>query len=256
MKYKFTIICFAALAILASCNKKNEPETVGTVNDICGNTYKYVKIGEQYWMAENMRCNKYDTKSERAGATISTSSSSTYDPYYTDASNRSNWKTTQYSWNLSDEQISKLGYLYSWAAAVGIASESAAKNQTSSFSGTRQGICPNGWHVPTSKEWESIGRLGDNNPRIGGMYTTTGELLKTTSGWTRNNGNDIYSFAALPTGYATGSTVNNVGGSAHFWITDPHGSNDAFYSSLSTDSYLSVWYRDKSNAYSVRCVKN
>jgi membrane protein implicated in regulation of membrane protease activity len=68
--------------VLVGCNKKNEPtnednasqaQIAGTVTDICKNTYNSVKIGEQYWMAENMRCNKYDTESERPNATLSTS---------------------------------------------------------------------------------------------------------------------------------------------------------------------------------------
>lgn len=69
---KFTLFAVSAVLMLAtfiSCGNKskNEPENdgpAGTVKDICGNTYNYVKIGTQYWLAENMRCDKYDTKSE------------------------------------------------------------------------------------------------------------------------------------------------------------------------------------------------
>ncbi|MCQ2361400.1 MAG: hypothetical protein MJ009_08020, partial [Paludibacteraceae bacterium] len=80
--------------------------------------YPQVTIGTQTWMAENYRCSKYDTESEAYNAswltdnTIPTSEDYTYTPYYTDASDKSKWKTSEYAGNLTDEQIEKLGYLY------------------------------------------------------------------------------------------------------------------------------------------------
>ena len=102
-----------------------------TVTDACGNKYGTVQIGDQVWLTENMRCNKYDSQSERKGATIPTSNTTLYTPYYKTGSN---------------------GHLYNWSAAVGLTTEVQVKAQTSEFSGRRQGICPNGWHVPTSAE--------------------------------------------------------------------------------------------------------
>lgn len=60
MKKLLTFISIATLLVMVGCNKKNEPivkndKAVGTVKDACGNVYNYVKIGKQYWMAENMR---------------------------------------------------------------------------------------------------------------------------------------------------------------------------------------------------------
>lgn len=217
-----------------------EPDDPTTVTDACGNKYKVVTIGSQVWMAENMRCSKYDTQSERAGATLSTSSSSTYAPYYINGRNA----TSSYSVNLTSEQRSKLGYLYNWAAAVGLATESAVKNQTSSFSGNRQGICPNGWHVPTVAEFY----VGYNS----------GKKLKTTSGWYDNgNGTDEYHFAALPAGYFNGYTLYNVGTSANFWTATPYNNSNAHrrYVYYDDDNLYSDNY-NKSSAQSVRCIKN
>ncbi len=228
--------------------------------DICGNVYKYVEIGNQVWLAENMRCNKYDTQSERPGATLSTSSSSTYAPYYKDASNTYIWDSFKYSGGLSNEQIEKLGYLYNWAAAVGLASESAAQNQASNFSGNRQGVCPNGWHIPTEAEWDALKAYIEETDGKGGA--TAGKHLKTTSGWYSGDsdykaGVDTYSFAALPAGYAYGSTVSNVGYNANFWTATPNSSYNAYYRSLSYFiDFLCGGSISKFYARSVRCVKD
>ncbi len=263
-----------ALLMLSGCNEKksepagpdapNTPVTPDTpetpvapvtpeneVQDICGNKYKCVKIGEQVWMAENMRCDKYDTQSERNGATLSTSSEETYVPYYTDASDKSLWNSysQEYGANLTSEQIYKLGYHYNWAAAVGIATAEDAKAQTSSFSSNRQGICPNGWHVPTSAEWNTLENY---------IGTNVGKKLKTTSGWFGGyNGTDIYSFAALPAGYAYGSMVRDVSYSAYFWTAIPYDRDCVYYRSLYLSSdYIVAGYYNKSYASGVRCIKN
>lgn len=255
----FLVAMTFVLLVLSGCKKGNEPSSANnqndpepgqtsddvTVTDACGNKYKFVTIGTQIWMAENMRCNKYDTESERAGATLSTSSSSTYAPYYTDGMNA----TTSYSGNLTSEQRSKLGYLYNWSATVGLATESAATNQTSSFSGNRQGICPNGWHVPTSAEWSTLKNYVGSN---------AGAKLKTTSGWySGGNGTDAYSFAALPAGYANGYSVYYVGYGASFWTATPNYSYTAYSCNLNCNNdnmYSSS--NNKNYAQSVRCVRN
>lgn len=222
---------------------------IGTVTDICGNTYNYVQIGSQYWMAENMRCDKYDTESERASATISSSSSQTLAPYYMDASDKSNWNTfeSEYSGNLSEEQISKLGYLYNWAAAVGLATAEEAEKQKTSFSGDRQGICPNGWHVPTKDEWSYL------ESYLGGHYHA-GKKLQSTSGWYRDNGTDTYSFSLLPAGYAKEGSVNAVGTISYLWAATSD-YNHAHGRCAGYDESLSTLSTSKQFAQSVRCVK-
>ena len=256
----FLVAMTFVLLVLSGCKKSSEPTSANnqnndtdpgqtsediTVTDACDNKYKFVTIGTQIWMAENMRCNKYDTESERAGATLSTPSSSTYTPYYVDVTN----VITPYSGNLTSEQRSKLGYLYNWAAAVGLATESAANNQTSSFSGKRQGICPNGWHVPTDAEWSTLKNYVGSN---------AGTKLKATSGWySGGNGTDDYSFAALPAGYVYVSTVDDVGSYAYFWTATPNSSLGAYsrYLNYIYDSLYSDYYY-KYVAQSVRCIKN
>lgn len=234
-----------------------------TINDICGNTYKYVKIGNQVWMAENMRCDKYDTESGRPGASITkytseNPGSSTFAPYCADASEKNLWKSEDYVTEGLLPQIEKLGYLYNWAAAVGLEDESAAKGQTAPFDGNRQGICPNGWHVPTKAEWDALGVAIGGTKDIDGKFPDVGKKLKTTSGWyDSGNGTDDYTFAALPAGYASGSIVNYVGGYAYFWTSTPQGGETAIgYGLIYNEDFLYNYSSNKILARSVRCVKN
>lgn len=222
------------------------------VTDICGNTYTTVTIGTQVWMTQNMRCNKYDTQSEKAGSTIPTLDKSTigvvYTPYYSNASNKSNWLSEKYAKNLSDVQISRLGFLYNWAAAVGV---DDGKKHTTEFSGNRQGICPNGWHIPTFNEMYKLG-WGDGS---------AGKKLAAKSGWYNDSyGTDDYGFSALPAGVSNVSTAFNIGSFTCFWTATPN-QDDAEGASWFAIYYLSEYFSFTHNyskylGCSVRCLKN
>jgi len=230
-----------------------------TIPEKCkASDYPQVTIGTQVWMAENYRCSKYDTESEAYNAswltdnTIPTSYSMVHTPYYTDASYKSNWESTEYAGNLTDVQVAKLGYLYNWAAAVGV--ENGYDYDTTPFTGTRQGICPNGWHVPTNAEWQTLYDYIYNAQSL--TSNQVGKYLKTTSGWYNNgNGEDTYGFAALPAGSASGSSVGSVGGRANFWTATPAEGYSFAYNRYLNDGLNS--YQDfKNYGQSVRCLSN
>ena len=231
--------------------------------DACGNAYGYVKIGDYTWLAENMRCNKYDTKSERAGATISTSTSAVFSPYYTDARDKSLWsnKSKTTGAGLSDAQVSKLGYLYNWAAAVALPTEAAAKAQTSAFSTIRQGICPNGYHVPSSNEWYSFRDYLGNESSL---------KLRTTTGWAFDDdrvkaGYDTYGFGCLPSGQSEGNIIYYVGTWTYYWTSTPLVLD---FRPVEVANYIYVWNiysyysgapynaEHKDVGFSVRCLKD
>lgn len=232
-----------------------------TATDICGNTYPVVTIGTQIWMAENLRCNKYDTDSEAysiewpAHNTLLTPTNSSYLPYYVDATNLTNWDKTskEMSYRIREELVAKLGYLYNWAAAVGVGDGLIYKD---TFVGHRQGICPNGWHIPTKGEWD---KLVSN---ITGEKEYGGKRLKKTSGWycsriVCGNGTDDYGFAALPAGYADGNVISKVVDEAYFWTsTTLDNGEEAYNINLSNDSRVRYYANQKNSGASVRCVKN
>lgn len=89
----------------------------GTVKDIEGNVYRTVKIGDQWWMAENLRV----TRTPDGDSVNSVC-------YRNDPEN---------------ERI--YGRLYTWDVAMnGSTSEKA------------QGIAPDGWHIPDDEDWERL----------------------------------------------------------------------------------------------------
>ncbi|MCQ2369325.1 MAG: hypothetical protein MJ007_02480 [Paludibacteraceae bacterium] len=239
------------------------------VTDINGSSYSTVWIGGQNWMAENLRCDKYDTESEAYNAswltdnTIPTSEWYTDTPYYTDASDKSKWdKDYDYYDNLTDAQVKKLGYLYNWAAAVGVAD--GYDYGTKPFSGNRQGICPNGWHVPSRAEWQTLYDYIYSDKSL--TSNEVGKYLKTTSGWYDEGepeeypqGLDSYGFAALPAGHGYGSSVSSVGGITFFWTATPDEvhSYSAYTRHLDYDNdYLDGCGDYKGYGQSVRCLKD
>jgi len=165
-------------------------------------TYKTVVIGTQTWTAENLN---YNAEGSRC--------------YGDDTGGDSEGNCVKY------------GRLYNWITAMNN-SESSSKVP----SGV-QGVCPEGWHLPSQAEWNVM------TTYIGGE-NTAGKKLKATSGWNGNgNGTDEYGFSALP------GAGDNVG---YWWSTGSGGVNLGIYSNQ--DKVL--WDHITSWFFSVRCLKN
>ena len=201
----------------------------GTVlDDRDGQTYKTVKIGDQWWMAENLN-------------------------YKTDNS---------FCYKDSAEYCEKYGRLYTWAAATdsaGVWGENGkgcgyAKHCTTAY--PVRGVCPEGWHLPTKNEWNTL------STAVGGQ-TTPGKVLKSTSGWYTDdvyhgNGTDAFSFSALPAGYRNYTGLYDLAGYyAYFWSSTARDSRNAYNVYLYyNDDYMALDYSDKRRGFSVRCVKD
>ena len=99
--------------------------TYGTVTDIDGNVYKTISIGNQTWMAENLRTTKY-----RNG-----------DPITNETGNWTDLETGVYSWYSNNETQYKAiyGALYNWFAVA-----------------DSRNLAPSGWHVATDAEWTTL----------------------------------------------------------------------------------------------------
>jgi hypothetical protein len=118
MKKKTTLLVKLVLllgiyAILTfGCKKKDnkdekDPEptpTTGTVSDVDGHTYKTIKIGDQWWMAENLKTTKYNDGTEI--------------PFVPDSIAWSNLSTAAYCWYNNEQTTngSTYGALYNWYA--------------------------------------------------------------------------------------------------------------------------------------------
>jgi len=145
----------------------NPSLTYGSVSDIDGNVYKTIQIGNQTWMAENLKTTKY-----RNGVSI---------PNVTDNSLWQNNTIGAYcSYDNDAANDCPHGKLYNWYAATN-------NNQ----------ICPSGWHVPTIDEWNTL------ETYLGGFQAAGGKLKSTgTQYWQSPNtgATNETGFSMLPGG--------------------------------------------------------
>ena len=228
--------------------KPSRPVTDGPsqpVTDIDGNVYKTVKLGNQVWMAENLRTTRYAD-----GTPIPLGTESSYDVAY------------RYYPDDNSANVSDYGYLYNWAAVMNGSASSEANP-----SGV-QGICPDGWHVPSDAEWtELTNYVKSQSQYVCGDYTgNIAKALASETGWNSStyncdvgnnpSANNATGFSARPAGYYNGD-YRHFGNSAAFWSATQNYSYNAYYRDLSYD-YANV-YRDdnfKDLGSSVRCVRN
>ncbi len=223
-----------------------EVDCPSTVTDYDGNTYDVVKIGDQYWMAENLKVTHYAGGTPIQKVTGDTEWDNLTEPdkawcYYNNSS--SNGDT--------------YGVLYTWAAAM-----NGAASSNSNPSGV-QGVCPDGWHLPSDDEWEELAEYISND---NGGYTkniqgwnNVGGHLKATSGWNSGgNGTDDYGFSGLPGGgrYCDG-TFAHIGYYGNWWSVTDYSTYGAWYRYLyySNESFGRYDYY-KENGFSVRCLRD
>ena len=213
-----------------------------TVTDVDGNTYNTVKIGDQVWMAENLKTTHYADGTEI--------------PLI---ENTTNWNNLFYGgdkgmcyYDNSTANKDTYGALYTWSAAMNGATSSIANPSNV------QGACPDGWHLPSDAEWMELTNYLTNN----GHYNTEGTALKSINGWYNNgNGTDNYGFTALPSGVreSDGVFTNlNYYNTTYFWGATE--TTDAFNARTHGLGYNSTSVarttRLKNYGLSVRCVKD
>jgi uncharacterized protein (TIGR02145 family) len=200
--------------------------------------YKYVKIGTQTWMAQNLNYAYTDVPYKQGNYT----SDSTSWCYNNDANN-----------------CSKYGRLYTWAAAMDSVGTWSANSKGCGYDTTCsptypvRGVCPEGWHLPTEEEFETLFTA------VGGQ-STAGKMLKSATGWTAYSGitnEDAFVFSALPAGYRNGNgDYSDEGNFAYFWSTE-NSSNYAYYMDLNYSYDVACLSSDnKFDGFSVRCLKD
>ena len=121
----------------------------GTVTDIDGNIYQTIKIGDQCWMAEDLKVSHYPNGDAIPYIDLDATWGALADDNTSDA-------YTVYADNNNDGTVDianpDYGYLYSYAAAIG--DNWVRDNDASTTDG--QGVCPDGWHLPTDTEWLTL----------------------------------------------------------------------------------------------------
>ena len=147
-----------------------------------GQVYKTVKIGTQVWMAENL--NYADSLKD---VVLQDGASFCYD--------------------YDDDNCAVGGRFYRWAAAMGLLSKynNYKADETLLKSSNHRGLCPEGWHIPDTTEWNTlIATVGKGNA----------SALKTTSAWlfdadSIGAATNSTGFSAAPTGVNASSGANS-----------------------------------------------
>lgn len=208
------------------------------VSDVDGNTYRTVIIGEQVWMAENLKTTTYSN-----GEPIDY-------PGDDDDAWRNN-TTGAYAWYDNDPAHGgPYGALYNWYAVI-----------------NPGGLCPPGWRVPDHEDWqyltEYVGEQMGNKLKsrrqvgspYGGEYDTMEHPRWET--FSANYGLDEFGFGALPAGnrHASGTFVTK-GANALFWSSSEI-SETAGWGWYIYHGYYGVdrGHGDKGAGFSVRCIR-
>ena len=195
-----------------------------------GQTYNTVQIGDQCWLRENLN----------VGSMI---------PGTQDMADNSIME--KYCYNNEPDSCTKYGGLYQWNEMM----------QYTTVQGT-QGICPNGWHIPTDGEWCTVTQFIDPTVDCNSITwngTDAGTKMKSTTSWNPGSSNTNSSgFTALAGGYRAiygnftwqGSmavfSTSTVSPPSYAWLR-MYGSN---YSQVNRG------FDDIDFGFSVRCLKN
>ncbi len=210
----------------------NPELTYGQVSDIENNTYKTIEIGTQTWMAENLKTTKFNNGTSIPLSTYSSEFLITTDPEYC-------------NFNNDEGDSGPLGKLYNWYVIE------------------EQNVCPSGWHVATTSDWDILDEYVTQN------YMFVGKALASKSGWMESRSssligndlelNDSTGFSAIAAGEFSLEEFRSLGHAAVWW--SPNDENGNYLPSsryLTRDTQgLGVNITEKeNNGYSVRCVKN
>jgi len=217
------------LFLANSCEKDDEKDPVPSdvVADSDGNVYRTVTVGDQVWLAENLKTTKYND-----GTDI---------PLVTD---NNEWKaltTAAFCWYNNDEATygGTYGVIYNWYAVD-------AGN-----------LCPAGWHIPDFYEWNE---LLDN---LGGTSSAGGKLKEQgTVHWNSPNtgATNASGFTALPGGVRSGP-VGSFDGNGNFsvwWSSSGNWYYEDAWSILITqsDSIVNMRQLNWNTGCCIRCVKD
>lgn len=204
----------------ATCNQKVivEAPSCEKAIDYEGNEYPSVFIGANCWMKRNLVSKKYSNGDTIIGTREYVSE------MYPDA----------------EANVTEFGYLYPWECV---------KRGGADENGQVQGVCPEGWVLPTEAQMASLNEK-------------TAQELKSTNYWINAKGTNASGFNAKPAGYYDGATGRyvNMMGMTYFWSIQEEHSVWVPFAGCITHTCgqvvnYSVGQNAMNNAYSVRCVK-
>lgn len=184
--------------------------------DCEGNTYAGIRIGCDCWTQRNLESTKYSD--------------------CTDIPDIMGYASLLHP--DTAENIAIFGRLYTFEAAV--------RDSADNGHGHIQGICPDGWYLPTPEKYEQLNVYGDT-------------ALRSPLYWIIGGGNNSTGFTALPAGYYNGENNRYEGllTETYFWSAKGVGSFTVRRPALITYYCDHVLLQDLIGGlgYSVRCIK-
>lgn len=217
-----------------SSQKSDEPLTEikdGKLKDPRdGNEYNVALIGGVYWMTENLR--------------------------YADSTSMKNLKGNSWCYENDKKECEKNGRLYSWTAAMDLDSENVTKR--TGFSNQHyRGICPSGWRIPSSQDWNSLLQYVESHNGGEGAGTS----LKSVDGWEKSDESAIptnrFGFDATASGRRNNDdeTFMKAGKYAFFWSSSEYDDGTSNGWQLRHDlNLLQEGHFYKDHGLSVRCI--
>jgi uncharacterized protein (TIGR02145 family) len=149
-------------------------------------------------------------------------------------------------WGNEEEHCKIYGGLYTWYEAMQYSEEN------------KQGICPDGWHIPYRMDWEEL-QVFLGKDSAGYYMKVSPDHIPS---W---DGNNASGFTALPGGGGYEQYFHREGSWALFWSSTPNGEERAWFSHLDNfwypapPKYHALFigdYYQKFNGLSVRCIRN
>jgi uncharacterized protein (TIGR02145 family) len=252
-KWIYFLLFFGAVTFIAACEKddNSDPEEEeGTVTDVDGNIYKTVTLGEQEWMAENLKTTKYSDGT----------------PILFPGDDNQAWISNTngaYAWHSNNEANKDLyGALYNWYTLQNPA-----------------GLCPAGWRVPTSQDYadlitylnaeytltnntDDVNSVGNHLKSCRMVNSPLGDECNTSEHPRWNNhstsiGTDRFEFAVLPAGNrVSDGRYSGMGAYAFLWTSTSSTTEDANRYSLNYNrNRMMPGTISKLEGHSVRCIK-
>jgi uncharacterized protein (TIGR02145 family) len=175
---------------------------------------------------------------------------------YADSVKTPSLKGNSWCYDKDPKKCNVTGRLYSWAAAIDSvkflnAGMKCGDYTTCPFLKKVQGICPDGWHLPDTTEWNAL---------IDAVGGNADSVLKSQRGWyVDGNGSDSVGFSVFPAGSfdKTENLSNGDGRFTGYWSTVEYGKYTVFYTYLDCSSFslskMSVTH--KADGLSIRCIK-
>jgi uncharacterized protein (TIGR02145 family) len=196
--------------------------------DVDGNSYNAVKIGNQIWMKENLKTTRYSN-----GDLIELVTDSTIWPEYTTGA----FCNYQNDYAIAEEY----GRLYNFYAV-----------------NDPRHLCPTGWHVPSDAEWSILSDFLGGHMKAGGKMKEagTGHWSAPNEGATNESG-----FSALPAGRQYHESFWFLGEYTNIWSSTEYITNEdtdvvwSRYMSFSLEQLNRFTYK-KYYGLSVRCLKD